>query len=94
MQSYLHNYPQCSEKRYFQDVCLLDGTDFKGKVDLFVGGSPCQSFSSVGFQHGLEDARGTLFFEYARLVKEIQPKVFIYENVRNMIGIQNKIWCA
>lgn len=85
-QSYLHNYPQCSEKRYFQDVCLLDGTDFKGKVDLFVGGSPCQSFSSVGFQHGLEDARGTLFFEYARLVKEIQPKVFIYENVRNMIN--------
>lgn len=82
--SYLHNYPECPENRYFQDVCLLDGNDFKGKVDLFVGGSPCQSFSSVGFQHGLEDARGTLFFEYARLVKEIQPKVFIYENVRNL----------
>ncbi len=82
-ESYLSNY-NCPENRYFQDICLLDGTDFKDKVDLFVGGSPCQSFSSVGYQYGLDDARGTLFFEYARLVKEIQPKVFIYENVRNL----------
>ena len=82
-ESYLNNY-NCPENRYFQDICLLDGNDFKGKVDLFVGGSPCQSFSSVGYQHGLDDARGTLFFEYARLIKEIQPKVFIYENVRNL----------
>ena len=82
-ESYLSNY-NCPKNRYFQDICLLDGTDFKDKVDLFVGGSPCQSFSSVGYQHGLDDARGTLFFEYARLVKEIQPKVFIYENVRNL----------
>ena len=59
-----------------------DGSD----VDLFVGGSPCQSFSLVGKQRGLEDTRGTLFYEYARLVKEIQPKVFIYENVRNLIN--------
>lgn len=83
--SYLHNYPSCKEENYFQDIKLLDGSDFKGKVDLFVGGSPCQSFSSVGFQGGLEDARGTLFYEYARLVKEIEPKVFIYENVRNLL---------
>ena len=85
-QSYLHNYKECPENRFFQDICLLDGTDFKGQVDLFVGGSPCQSFSSVGYQHGLDDARGTLFFEYARLISEIQPKVFIYENVRNLIN--------
>lgn len=85
-ESYLANYPEFDKNYYFQDVKLLDGTDFKGKVDLFVGGSPCQSFSSVGFQKGLEDARGTLFYEYARLVKEIQPKVFIYENVRNLLN--------
>lgn len=82
--SYLANYPQLDEKRFFQDVVLLDGRDFKNKVDLFVGGSPCQSFSSVGAQAGLEDARGTLFYEYARLIQEIEPRVFIYENVRNL----------
>lgn len=87
-QSYLANYT-CPENRYFEDVRLLDGTDFKNQVDLFVGGSPCQSFSSVGFQGGLEDTRGTLFYDYARLIKEIQPKAFIYENVRNMLSLDN-----
>ena len=91
--SYLANYPALKKNRYFQDVILLDGRDFKASVDLFVGGSPCQSFSSIGFQGGLEDARGTLFYEYARLVKEIQPKVFIYENVRNLLNHdKGKTW--
>ena len=90
--SYMANY-DINENRYFQDICLLDGTDFKGKVDLFVGGSPCQSFSSVGFQAGLDDTRGTLFYEFARLVNEISPNVFIYENVRNLINHDNgKTW--
>ena len=62
----------------------MDGTDYKNQVDLLVGGSPCQSFSSVGFKGGLEDARGTLFYEYARIIKEVNPKVFIYENVRGL----------
>ena len=57
-----------------------------GNVDLFVGGSPCQSFSFVGKQRGLDDTRGTLFYEYARLIDEIKPKVFIYENVRAVIS--------
>ncbi|MBQ0035943.1 MAG: DNA (cytosine-5-)-methyltransferase [Firmicutes bacterium] len=84
-QSYLANY-DLNEDKFYQDIILLDGRDYRGKVDLFVGGSPCQSFSSVGAQGGLDDARGTLFYEYARLVSEIQPKVFIYENVRNLIN--------
>ena len=84
-ESYLANYV-CSKDRFYQDVRLLDGTDFNGVVDLFVGGSPCQSFSSVGHQMGLEDTRGTLFYDFARLVDEIKPKVFIYENVRNLIN--------
>lgn len=83
-ESYLANY-DLSNGVFFEDVCLLDGRDFKDGVDLFVGGSPCQSFSSVGAQAGLEDARGTLFYEYARLIKEIRPKVFIYENVQNVL---------
>lgn len=85
-QSYLANYPQLTKDKFYQDVILLDGRDYEGEVDLFVGGSPCQSFSSVGFQGGLDDARGTLFYEYARLVQEIKPKVFIYENVRNLLN--------
>lgn len=83
-ETYLANY-HIRNNLFFQDINLLDGRDFENQVDLFVGGSPCQSFSSVGFQGGLEDARGTLFYEFGRLVKEIKPKVFIYENVRNML---------
>lgn len=59
--SYLANYKSLKEENYYQDVFLLDGKDYKGEVDLFVGGSPCQSFSSVGFQGGLEDAEAHFF---------------------------------
>lgn len=83
-ESYKANY-EVKDDMFFQDVCLLDGRDFCGQVDLFVGGSPCQSFSSVGFEAGLDDTRGTLFYEFGRLTEELQPKVFIYENVRNML---------
>jgi DNA (cytosine-5)-methyltransferase 1 len=84
-QSYLANYgDKISEDDFHLDINLLDGSDYKDKVDLLVGGSPCQSFSTVGFKGGLEDARGTLFYEYARIVKEVNPKVFIYENVRGL----------
>ena len=80
-QSYMANY-DLSEDNFHWNVAFLDGKQYTGQVDLFVGGSPCQSFSLVGKQRGLEDTRGTLFYEYARLVDEIKPKVFIYENVR------------
>lgn len=82
-QSYMANY-DINEDNFYLDVKLLDGTDYLNKVDLLVGGSPCQSFSTVGFQGGLDDTRGTLFYEYARIVGECQPKVFIYENVRGL----------
>lgn len=86
--SYLANY-DIKDDDFHCDVRLLDGIDYKGKVDLLVGGSPCQSFSSVGYRGGLEDARGTLFYDYARLIQEIQPKVFIYENVRGLLNHDN-----
>lgn len=83
--TYLANYgDKILEDDFHLDINLLDGTDYKNQVDLLVGGSPCQSFSSVGFKGGLEDARGTLFYEYARIIKEVNPKVFIYENVRGL----------
>lgn len=84
-QSYMANY-KVAEKDFHWNVAFLDGHQYTGKVDLFVGGSPCQSFSLVGKQRGLEDTRGTLFYEYARLIDEIKPKVFIYENVRAVIS--------
>lgn len=82
--SYMANY-DCSEEDFHWDASFLDGTQYENEVDLFVGGSPCQSFSIVGQEKGLSDTRGTLFYEYARLVKEIQPKIFIYENVRAVL---------
>lgn len=83
--SYMANY-NCPKENYHWDVTFLDGTQYKNQIDLFVGGSPCQSFSSLGKKRGLSDTRGTLFYEYARLVDEIQPKVFIYENVRAVLS--------
>lgn len=86
--SYFANY-EISKDKFFQDVRFIDGYEFRGTVDLFVGGSPCQSFSMVGKRGGFDDTRGTLFYEYARLVKEIQPKAFIYENVRGLLSHDN-----
>lgn len=60
--------------------------DLRGEVNLVVGGSPCVAFSLAGRQLGFEDTRGTLFFDYARAVKEIQPEYFLYENVKGLLG--------
>lgn len=83
--SYFANY-EITEDRWFEDIRFVDGKPFKKQVDLFVGGSPCQSFSTYGHRKGLEDTRGTLFYDYARLVKEIQPKAFIFENVTGLLN--------
>ena len=92
MKSYLANY-KIGKDRFHWNVSFLDGNQYKNEVDLFVGGSPCQSFSLVGKQRGLEDTRGTLFYEYARLVSELKPKVFIYENVKAVLSNDNgKTW--
>lgn len=79
--SYMANY-NIKDEQFHWNVAFLNGKQYAGQVDLFVGGSPCQSFSLVGKQRGLDDTRGTLFYEYARLIDEIKPKVFIYENVK------------
>lgn len=90
--SYMSNY-DIDERHFYWNVSFLDGNEYTDKVDLFVGGSPCQSFSLVGKQRGLEDTRGTLFYDYARLVKEIRPKFFIYENVKAILSNDDgKTW--
>ena len=82
--SYFANY-KIKEEQWHTDIHQLDAKKYKGKVDLLVGGAPCQAFSIVGNQRGFEDTRGTLFREFARVVKECQPKVFIFENVQGLI---------
>lgn len=58
----------------------------KIKADVVTGGFPCQAFSYAGKKLGFEDTRGTLFFEFARAVKKIQPKIFIAENVAGLVS--------
>lgn len=82
--TYKANY-HISDDSFFQDVRFFDGSNYKNNVDIIVGGSPCQAFSSNGKRGGLEDTRGTLFHEYARIISEAQPKCFIFENVKGMI---------
>lgn len=83
--SYFANY-NIDEQDWFTDVRDFDAKKYKGKVDIVVGGAPCQAFSMVGKRLGFEDARGTLFYEFARVIKESEPKVFIFENVKGMLN--------
>ena len=83
--AYLANYP-LDETHWHDDITTFDAKPFKGQVDLFVGGAPCQAFSMRGKRGGFEDTRGTLFREFARVVIECEPKVFIFENVKGMLN--------
>lgn len=60
--------------------------DYRGKVDVVTGGFPCQAFSYAGKKLGLKDARGTLFYEFARVVQEVEPAICIGENVRGLLS--------
>ena len=68
------------------DVSKIDFKPFKGIVSIVTGGFPCQAFSYAGKKLGFEDTRGTLFYEFARCVKETEPLIFVAENVRGLIS--------
>lgn len=68
-----------------EDVKKLDFRSYKSKVDIVQAGFPCQAFSYAGKSRGFEDTRGTLFFEFARCVKETMPKIAVGENVRGLL---------
>ena len=87
-QAYLNNY-KIDEEDWHEDICEFSAKKYKNDIDILVGGSPCQSFSMVGKRGGLEDARGTLFYDFIRIVKECMPKVFIFENVKGLINHDN-----
>lgn len=71
------------------DVAGVDFTPWRGQVDFISGGFPCQAFSYAGKKGGLNDTRGTLFFQLARAVDEVRPKVFMGENVKGLLSHDN-----
>jgi DNA (cytosine-5)-methyltransferase 1 len=71
------------------DIKSFSFTKYKNKVDIVTGGFPCQAFSYAGKKLGLADARGTLFYEFARAVKEVNPPICIGENVRGLLSHEN-----
>jgi len=90
--SYMANYGD-NLGDWYEDIRFLNGNQYANEVDIIVGGSPCQSFSTYGKKLGLEDTRGTLFYDYARLIKEVKPKVFIFENVNGLLSHdKGKTW--
>ena len=73
-----NNYP---DTHHIGDVTQVSADDLP-KIDLLIGGSPCQGFSFAGKQLNFDDPRSALFFEFVRLLKETKPKYFLLENVR------------
>lgn len=81
-------------KLVVDDICNVNGRDIP-KVDILVGGFPCQPFSIAGYRKGFEDDRGNMFFQIIRLVEEMEkndnkPRVIFLENVKNLASHNNK----
>lgn len=91
-ETYFANY-KISDDQWHTDITKFDATPYRNKVDLLVGGAPCQAFSLRGEHGGFNDTRVTLFREFARVVIETSPKVFIFENVKGMLSHdKGKTW--
>ena len=84
-ESFKANY-QIEDKHFHKDIADMDGTQYKDKVDILIGGSPCQDFSLAGLRAGVDGNKGILIYEYIRIIKEVQPPIFIYENVKGMLS--------
>lgn len=87
-EAFFANY-DINEEDWHTDIRFMDATPYKGQVDLYVGGSPCVSYSRSGKRLCLEDTRGQLFYDFAVRIKECEPKVFIYENVSDMVRAED-----
>lgn len=76
-------------KEYPSDQILSDAGLKKGEVDLIYGGPPCQSFSVFGQRKGMDDPRGTLLWDYLRVIRDLEPKCFVFENVAGLLSIDD-----
>ena len=72
-----------------KSVADLDLKTYAGSIDVMAGGFPCQAFSYAGMKRGFEDARGTLFYDYARLIKQVKPRLVLGENVKGLLSHDN-----
>lgn len=91
-QAYSRNHP--SVKIYNKDIKDFSLNDLskdlgirKGDIDIVIGGPPCQAYSTVGKRLS-DDPRGKLFHEYYRILKEVTPKIFVFENVKGLLSMQ------
>jgi len=71
------------------NIVNFNFSEYHNKVDVVTGGFPCQAFSYAGKKLGFADARGTLFYEFARVVNEVNPPICIGENVRGLLSHDN-----
>ncbi len=78
-----HNMPEWNVVE--GDVHEIDFSPYEGKVDFLQGGVPCQAFSYAGLSKGFDDTRGTLFFEFAKAIQQVKPKIIMMENVRGLL---------
>jgi len=84
-QSYLANHD--APLAFYEDVCDLDARAYAGKIDILIGGSPCQDFSIAGQRAGEDGERGNLIWQFYRVVSEARPSIFVYENVKGFLSI-------
>ena len=77
-----HHYPTIPN---LGDIHKISGKDFRGKIDLLVAGTPCQSFSISGKRGGLDDPRGQITFAFLELAGQIRPRWLVWENVPGVL---------
>ena len=84
--TYNMNHPALE---WYDDVRDIDGTEYKGTIDLLIGGPPCQAFSMAGRRKGLDDPNGRMLFEYVRVLEESRPPMFLFENVQGLLSMDD-----
>lgn len=94
MRTFRYNHEHRGVRALTSDIRALVGSDLlsaagidNSRLDLLVGGPPCQPFSIIGKRQALDDPRGSLVFEYVRLLNELKPQAFIFENVANLMSV-------
>lgn len=87
-ETFIMNHPKT--KLIKGDIRKISETDFPNDIDGIIGGPPCQSWSEAGALRGIDDARGKLFYDYIRILKNKQPKFFLAENVSGMLANRHK----